>query len=91
MKTPLKIGIVASITELGCVLFVHSSHREAVAVVSGQSAGSAFAPYWGWLVVLAEMVSVLVLPVLMLAALFGCILHLSTLRRIAERPEGARD
>jgi hypothetical protein len=87
MKTPLTIGIVASVMQIACMFFVHGSHREAVAVVSGQAAGSA---WLGWLVVLAEMVSVLVLPPIILAAVFGCILHLIKPNRAFQSREAGR-
>jgi hypothetical protein len=80
--TPIKAGAIASIAELACLLFVHSSHRAAVSVVSGQAAGDAVL---GWLVVLAEMASVLVLPPVIIASVLAlasrCILHV-----IANRP-----
>jgi len=67
-RTPIMVGIVAVLAELVCVLFVHGSHRAAVAVVSGQATGDV---ELGWLVVLAEMASVLVLPPVIIAAALG--------------------
>ncbi len=77
----IKVGIVATLAEVACVVLVHSSHRAAVAVVSGQAVAGGLAgnasPLLGWLVVAAQMASVLVLPPVIL----GCILHV-----VANRP-----
>ena len=90
LRTPIKVLLVAGLAELACVLLVHSSHRVAVAVVSGQTlplelGGGAASSVIGWFVVAAQMASVLVLPPIMIAAtlslLSGCILHV-----VANRP-----
>ena len=99
LRTPIIVGIIASIAELACILFVHGSHRAAVRVVSGQAARIGSAPVdfglglgadlTGWLVVAAQMASVLVLPPVIFAVavrLIGaCILHVIANRAFQRR------
>ncbi len=85
-RTPITVGIVASLLELACFLLVHGSHRGAVAIVSGQAVGGELEACLGALVVLARMASVLVLPPVILAACLGCILHVVASRAVRPRP-----
>ena len=89
-KSAIIVGLFASVLELACVLLVHSSLRASVAVISGQASPGSGSPAWlGWLVVLAEMASVLVLPPVILASAIVCMMHVIA-NRSFQSPKAVR-